>query len=93
MITKKIDRAVNEKRTKLLKKYYVAMRMGDFTEAFKIRKEMLKFSQRHISAAIYPDTIDRSMRQHSKTSAKMHNGITISPMMENELRWMRASFD
>ena len=92
-ITKKIDRAVNDKRTKLLKKYYVAMRMGDFTEAFQIRKEMLKFSQRHISAAIYPDNIDRSMRQHAKTSTKMHNGITISPLMENELKWMRASFD
>ena len=42
---KKIDRAVNERRTKLLKKFYVASRMGDDTD--DLLEEIRKYNDRH----------------------------------------------
>jgi hypothetical protein len=49
---KGIDRAVNEKKTKLLRQFYVATRMGDTDTAENIMEEIKKFSQRHPGVAI-----------------------------------------
>ena len=91
--TKGIDRAVNERRTKLLKQYYVAKRMGDYDKMYEVRDEMFTFGNRHRGARITSESINRSMSQHARTSTKMYNGITISPLMQRELRWMRAGWD
>ena len=74
---KKIDRAINERRTKLLKKFYVATRMGDDTD--DLLEEIRKYNDRHPQHAITPDSILRSMKMHYMSSAKMHNGVTLSP--------------
>jgi hypothetical protein len=62
---KGIDRAVNEKKTKLLRQFYVATRMGDTDTAENIMEEIKKFSQRHPGVAITLATILKSMKQHA----------------------------
>lgn len=78
---KGLDIAANRRRSRILKKYYVAMRMGDFDGANEAMEEMFAFNRRHPTAAITPATIDRSIQQHMKTSAEMYNGISISASM------------
>ena len=90
---KRIDIAVGKERSRLSKKYYVAMRVYDYKEMLKIRKEMNKFSRRHPTAAIDEDYIERSMKQHMKTSAEMHNGISISPTNRSAIEQNWAGWD
>jgi len=90
---KRIDIAVGKRRSALAKKYYIAMRMYDYKEMLKIRKDMNEFSRRHPTAAIDDDYIERSMKQHMKTSAKMHNGISISPINRDAIEKNWAGWD
>ena len=89
---KRIDSEANRTRTKLLRRYYVAKRFGDYDEAKKVRKEMIEFSKRHPGAKIDPDTINRSMAQHQESSITQHNGINISPYMQRALRQNRQEY-
>ena len=93
MASKRIERAVIEKRSGLLKKYYVARRMRNYAEARKIRKEMREFSRRHRGARITPESIERSMAQHMRTSDKMYNGVTINPLMRKALEEQRDKWE
>ncbi len=80
---KKIDRAVNERRTKILKKFYVATRMGDDTD--DLLEEIQKYNDRHPQHGITIDSLLRSMKMHYLSSAKMHNGVTLSPKNKSML--------
>jgi len=82
---KRIDVAIGKERSRLSRKYYVARRMYDYEEMQKIQKEMDAFSLRHPDAAMDTPYIERSMRQHMKTSAEMHNGVTISPLLRKSI--------
>tara|TARA_R110002126_G_scaffold73711_1_gene183772 strand:+ start:1 stop:3267 length:3267 start_codon:yes stop_codon:yes gene_type:complete len=82
-IRKGIDKTVNARKSKLLKKYYVALRMGDGGE--DILEEILKFNKRHPTFAIGGDTIQRSMKMHAKASVLMHNGVTLTKSMREAL--------
>jgi hypothetical protein len=90
---KGIDRAVNEKKTKLLRKYYMAMRMGDTVAGDTIMEDMRKFSERHPGVAITIDTILKSMKQHARTSATMYSGITLSKGMMSALMANIAEYE
>lgn len=90
---KNIERKALEDRTNLLRKYYVAMRMGDTKEAADITAEMLKFNRRHPGAAITGDTIKRSMAQHMKTTQEMYHGITINKSLRPQIMQHFAEFD
>jgi len=76
---KRIDRAVNTKRTKLLKRYYVGLRFGD--DVSDVFNDIAKFNSRHPTAAITPSSIKRSLAGHMRSTIKMHNGVTLSPNM------------
>jgi hypothetical protein len=82
---KGFDRDTNERRTKLLRKYYIALRMGDSSETQNVLKDILKFNARYPTNAITPSTIKSSMAQHMKTSGTMYHGITISKAMRPEI--------
>tara|TARA_R110000803_G_scaffold297_2_gene1129 strand:- start:1004 stop:1948 length:945 start_codon:yes stop_codon:yes gene_type:complete len=76
---KRIDRVTNKKRTKILRQYYIDIRMGgDGADALE---RIRQFNKRHPNAAISYSTVKRSMKQHARTSATMHNGVTISRNM------------
>ena len=80
---KRIDRETNKQRTERLRAYYVAIRMGgDVTAAFD---DLMDFNRRHPEHTITADSLRTSMRQHMRTSALMHNGITISPKRRAEV--------
>ena len=90
---KKIDRKVNEERTKMLRQYYIALRESDGSAQEKIYAKMQEFSRKHPGAAISGETIKNSMAQHHKTSATMYHGITISKNMRPELMRNIAEYD
>ena len=84
---KGMEDAARSKRSKLLKRYYIAMRFGDFDEADLVRDKMDEFNEEEITyidpkLVITPDTIERSMRRHLTTETKMHNGVLLSPYMK-----------
>jgi hypothetical protein len=64
------------------------LRFGDSEEAREVMKEIVEFNREDIikvdpKLAITPDTIERSMRRHRTTTAKMHNGVLLSPYMKS----------
>jgi len=87
---KRIENTLRTNRGKLLKQYYLAMRMGDYEEARDVKQDILDFNKRvsrkFPKAIITSDSVARSMRSHMRTSATMHNGIAISPMFRRSLQ-------
>jgi hypothetical protein len=83
--SKKLERNVGGRRTKTLRKLYMASRMGDAEGYADAIKDVQKFNSRFPSAAISVDTIRRSITSSQRTSAKMYNGITLSPSLQTLL--------
>ena len=79
-LIKRIDRNIAERRTKLLRRYYVATRNGDGEAAQEAMEDMITLSTRHPEVAIDRETISRSMAQHRRTSqmARTLGGITVN---------------
>jgi len=92
MSTKKIDRAVNEKRTKTLRKLYIALRMNDLDGIEEGLDEVIAFNDKHSNYGISSESVYKSMQTHSRTSATMYNGITISPKMRSVLQDHRDNY-
>jgi hypothetical protein len=90
---KKLSRAGNSQRTNLLRKYYVANRSGNFSEAREVRRKINEFNRKFPSLRITPDTIKRSMAQHMRTTKKMYSGVTLDPRMFNDLKQSAAEYD
>jgi hypothetical protein len=92
--TKGIDLATNERRTKILRKLYVALRARDFDEVQNLREDITEFNRDHPDPdiRITPDTVKRSMNGHMQRSIEMYNGITISPNMKRSLERHRAEY-
>ena len=78
---KRIDLELSRKASDLRKQYYLATRQNDYREAREVLKEINEYNRKHPSFAITQDSIDRSMKQHMKTSAEMYNGVSLSPAM------------
>jgi len=84
---KGMEDAARGKRSKLLKRLYIARRFGDLDEANRVRDEMKEFNREDIikrdpKLFISADTIEKSMRRHMSTTTKMHNGVLLSPYMK-----------
>jgi len=88
-----ISKTVTKERSKLLKQYYVARRQGDYSESKRVFKEMREFGKKHPSAAISYESLKRSYKGHQRTTAKMYNGTTLSPMMKSVLEADRKEYD
>ena len=91
-VMKKIDKAVNNTRTKLSRDYYIALRENDLERLNQVLKEMGKFNQKHPAAYITPDTLKRSLKQHMRTSGGMYHGVTLSPTYRGPLLELAAAF-
>jgi hypothetical protein len=84
---KRLDVAAQAARRKILKRYYVALRFGDSEGALDALNDMNEFNQSEAvqlnpAAFISADTIERSLRRHMTTTAKMHNGVLLSPYVK-----------
>ena len=82
---KRIDIELSRRASDLRKKYYIATRQGDYSEAREVFQDILEYNRKHPTFRITPDSIRRSMKQHMKTSAEMYNGVTLSPAMRQAL--------
>ena len=80
---KKIDTTVSKRKSVLMKRYYIAIRMGE--DPSDVMEEIMEHNQRHSGkgkeAVITPDSLKRSMKMHAKTSTTMYNGVTLSPSL------------
>jgi hypothetical protein len=93
---KRIDRSISKQRSDLTKKYYVAARMGDWDALTDVKRDMAKFNKAHPTFKITGDSLNKSIKQHIKTSENMYNGVTLSPAMrkvaEEHLYGVRNGF-
>jgi hypothetical protein len=87
------DKAADEKKTKLLKQFYVATRFGDTQKSQEVLQDLMALQKKHPTLGIDADTILTSMKQHAKTSATMYHGITLSKGMRSELLQDAREFD
>ena len=85
LILKKIDNAVSAKRSRLLKRYYLALRNKDIVERREVLQEVREFNRDHPQFRISGKSIQRSIKSHRRTSAAMHNGVRLSPAMRRVL--------
>ena len=90
---KNADKDANEEKTKLLRKFYIAVREGDSGEKADIIEDMRKFTKKHPGLPITAETIMDSMRQHMSTSSQMYHGVTFSKGMRYELLKDAAEYD
>ena len=93
MLFKRIDKAVNEKRSSLTKKLYIAQRMGDFETADKTMDDIAKFNAKHPTAALSAKAIKKSLKSHAATSVNMHNGVVINKNMREAIAELKADLD
>ena len=83
-VAKGIDKAVNMKRSQLLRKLYIELRHGhDTSEVFD---EIRKFNKRHSRFSISGSSVQKSLKQHMKQTARMHNGVSLSPNMRRHMK-------
>jgi len=75
----------------LTKKFYVAQRMGDHETMGEVLKDISAHNKRHPTAALTGEQISKSVTSHMKTSADMHNGVTVNPIMKYAI--MRSNMD
>jgi hypothetical protein len=92
-VEKGIDKDAGEKKTKLLRQFYVSTRFGDTPKAQEALTDLMALQKKHPGLKISADTILNSMQQHAKTSATMYHGIALSKGMRNELLQNAREFD
>ena len=90
---KNIEKRAQKERTKLLRDYYIAARVGDSEGMSDAIEGMLKFSSRHPGFGITAETIKNSMAQHMKTSQEMYHGVTLNKKLRSELLEHASEFD
>ena len=82
---KGVEKAITSKRSMLTKKFYIAQRMGDHETMGEVLKDIIAHNNRHPTVAITPEQIMKSVKSHMATSAKMHNGVTVNPLMQHAI--------
>jgi len=92
-VLKGIDRAVNEDRSMLTRKLYIAMRQGDTMGMQEQYKKISDFNEKHPNFRLDPKAIKASLKQHMKTSQKMHDGVLFSPKMRATLEQLGRGYD
>ena len=79
---KNIDINVGKNRSKLLKKYYYALRTNDYDELIDVTDEIVKWNKRYArdrNVQISTKTIQRSMKSHEARSKniQLYGGVNI----------------
>jgi hypothetical protein len=79
-LDKRVDRSISESRSRLMRKYYLALRENDFNSMLDLSQKMTEFNIKHPESAITPDSIKASVRQHKITDemARQLGGITVN---------------
>ena len=85
---KRMDKAIAEKRSGLMKQLYAAQRERNYAETKEIRKDIIEFNRDNPQYPIKPENIKRSLDQHEDTSRKMVGGVTYNSANDPLIRRM-----
>jgi hypothetical protein len=86
---KGMDDAIRTKRSKLMKRYWVAYRQGDFETVGEIQQEIDEFNARHAGRPkvwIEPRDIQASAKTNERTNARAYNGVILSAATADDMR-------
>jgi hypothetical protein len=72
------DKNVNAESSKLKRRAYMAIKVGDYTEYRNIIDEIRAFNRRNPTVAIDADSLNKSLKASDRTTREMINGISIS---------------
>jgi len=88
LIKKGINKEIIDKRTDLLRKYWVAVSRGDYSGARELGAEMEAFSKKHPykGVVITGKTVITSMRSHANAALTMQHGVQISKGLHGLLK-------
>jgi len=90
---KRVERAILDERTNLMRRYYVALRMSDFDESSSVLDEIFEFNDKHPYASIANEDIQKSLKTHRRTSYEMYNGVTINPLVRYAIEESRREYN
>lgn len=96
-LTLRISNAVVEKRSRLSKLYYTAMRVGDIEGAKEALKAIRAFNkdiaQRFPEAVIDNEFLKDSYKSHERTSKEMSTGVSLNPVVREELEVLKSMYN
>lgn len=96
-LTVRISNAVVEKRSRLSKLYYIAMRAGDMEGALEALEDIRAFNQavaqRFPQAVIDNKFLKDSFKSHERTSKDMSSGVSINPVVREELEVLKSMYN
>lgn len=90
---KQIERAAKDKKDKALKQYYIAMRNGDSDGMADAWEQISEYNQKHPTAPITMDSIQKSIRRHERTSMEMYHGVSFDKRLRTEIMQNLSEFE
>jgi hypothetical protein len=88
---------VVDKRAKLSRAYYIAMRVGDIEGANEALEDIRAFNEdvgaRFPEAVIDGEFIKNSMKSHQRTTDEMDSGVYINPVVRQALRDLAGQYN
>jgi hypothetical protein len=85
-VNKGIDKYVTTTKTKLLRQYYVAGRVGDLEAQDEIKDALRELFDKHPALGSLNSAISSSMESHKRSTKQMVNGVLYSTKMRQELK-------
>jgi hypothetical protein len=93
----RISKAVAEKRAKLSRAYYIAMRVGDVEGMQDALEDIRSFNEdvgsRFPEAVIDGEFIKSSLKSHLRTTNEMDAGVYINPVVRQALRDLAGQYN
>lgn len=93
----RVSNAVAEKRSRLSKLYYIALREGDIEGAREVLEDIRAFNEdvagRFPDAVIDKEFLKRSLGSHQRTSGEMLKGVSVSPAVREGLVDLEAMYN
>lgn len=90
---KGVEKAIIEKRSMLTKKFYIAQRMGDHEVMNQVLRDIVEHNNRHPTVPLTSTQLWKSIKSHRKTSATMHNGVTVNPLMQHAIMVSNSQYN
>ena len=87
------SRAAGEMRSRLTKKYYMAMREGDVAAMKKLNKKMAEYNKQFPQYPITNKSLRRSIEGHVRTTKRMEHGVVVNPRLRKALQRDAAEYD
>jgi len=90
---KGVEKAIIEKRSMLTKKFYIAQRMDDHEVMNQVLRDIVEHNNRHPTVPLTSTQLWKSIKSHRKTSATMHNGVTVNPLMQHAIMVSNSQYN